>query len=387
MMDSVRRGVVSVRALSAAAALVIASACATGVAEDVRTETMPTAASNPLRGCYGPDGVRVPRPEVVELCNGEDDNCDGRIDEGFDVDGDHWVACSIGEKLADCDDADPAINPGAVETCNGKDDNCDGRIDEGYDDDHDGFPTCPSAKGPPDCDDSDRKIHPGAPERCNGKDDDCDGQIDELPAVLSGRLTDPIDKHWALSGSASLSSGWALLTPDAEYAAGALWWNASYVFDTFDVSSTISIAAKSDGADGLAFAWIAGADLAVGGAGAGYGVNGLPGYAIAVDTLSNTGEPVAPFLVVLDAKTNTHLHRQSIPSIRDGKTHELRVKLDKGKVSAWVDSINYVYEFPLPGYVPFAGHWGFTAGTGSLTCAHWVGRVTMTFPNGQGCVL
>jgi hypothetical protein len=31
----------------------------------------------------------------------------------------------------DCNDADPAVNPGAVEACNGADDDCDGQVDEG----------------------------------------------------------------------------------------------------------------------------------------------------------------------------------------------------------------------------------------------------------------
>ena len=41
----------------------------------------------------------------------------------------------------------------------------------------------------------------------------------------------------------------------------------------------------------------------------------------------------------------------------------------------------------MPGYAPFSGHWGFTGeGTGAATEAHWVSDVTMSFPNGQGCV-
>ncbi|MCA9573540.1 MAG: putative metal-binding motif-containing protein, partial [Myxococcales bacterium] len=40
-----------------------------------------------------------------------------------DADGDGF-ACD------DCDDADPTVRPGAVEACNGQDDDCDGAVDE-----------------------------------------------------------------------------------------------------------------------------------------------------------------------------------------------------------------------------------------------------------------
>jgi hypothetical protein len=50
----------------------------------------------------------------------------------------------------DCDDTDPAVNPGATEICNGIDDNCDTVIDEGFDVDADGYTTCGG-----DCNDGD----------------------------------------------------------------------------------------------------------------------------------------------------------------------------------------------------------------------------------------
>ncbi len=75
----------------------------------------------------------------------------------------------------DCNDSDPAINPGATETCDGLDNNCDGIIpaDE-TDADGDGYMVCEN-----DCDDTDPDVNPGATEICNGIDDDCDGEVDE----------------------------------------------------------------------------------------------------------------------------------------------------------------------------------------------------------------
>ncbi|NQU79014.1 hypothetical protein HQ545_04560 [Candidatus Woesearchaeota archaeon] len=72
-------------------------------------------------------------------CNGfidwEDNNCIQCIDE--DEDGYNQSAEGCG--VPDCDDTNASINPGATEICNGVDDNCDGTIDEGYDVDEDGY--------------------------------------------------------------------------------------------------------------------------------------------------------------------------------------------------------------------------------------------------------
>ncbi|MDP2309076.1 MAG: MopE-related protein [Pseudomonadota bacterium] len=162
-------------------------------------------------------------PADLEYCDGEDDDCDGFVDESSAVDADTWyrdvdsdtygdvytssVACSAPSGYVsdpdDCDDARPASNPGADEYCNGEDDDCDGAVDEDaaldagtwyLDGDDDDFgrtaastTACEEPAGyaaaPDDCDDTDGDAYPGAYEYCDGDDDDCDGDIDEDDAV------------------------------------------------------------------------------------------------------------------------------------------------------------------------------------------------------------
>lgn len=74
----------------------------------------------------------------------------------------------------DCNDGDAAVYPGRGEICNSKDDNCDGRIDEGWDQDADGVTSCGG-----DCNDTDPLISPKAQETCNGRDDNCNKIVDE----------------------------------------------------------------------------------------------------------------------------------------------------------------------------------------------------------------
>jgi hypothetical protein len=157
-------------------------------------------------------------PGANEWCNGEDDDCDGTIDEDDAMDASTWYADVDGDSYgnpsstdracsqpsgyvadsSDCDDTDAAQYPGADEYCNGEDDDCDGAVDEDAmddstwyaDDDGDGFGDAGTSTvqctQPPgyvltstDCDDTDSAVHPGATEYCNGIDDDCDGTIDE----------------------------------------------------------------------------------------------------------------------------------------------------------------------------------------------------------------
>ncbi len=93
-----------------------------------------------LRACNATqDDVVCLEIAEEELCNGRDDDCDGQSDEGLDVGGPcelvsngcrkrGTIACAADERSTACV---PFAN--APELCNGEDDDCDEEIDEGFD--------------------------------------------------------------------------------------------------------------------------------------------------------------------------------------------------------------------------------------------------------------
>jgi hypothetical protein len=107
-------------------------------------------------------------PGNIEICDGQDNDCDASTDENFDLDGDDYTICR-----GDCDETNPLINEGMPEICNdGVDDDCDPTTIEDQDGDLDGFTVCTD-----DCDDDNDLTYPGAAEVCDGLDNDCDGLL------------------------------------------------------------------------------------------------------------------------------------------------------------------------------------------------------------------
>ena len=177
--------------------------------------TQPTGYVENDLDCDDEDGLQ--HPDGIEICNQEDDNCDGVIDTDAvdpityfqDLDNDGYgsnlnslTQCDqpVGYVFddSDCDDVNPYIYPSAQELCNELDDNCNGDIDENalgstdyYADlDGDGYgagaanPSCVELTGSYslnalDCDDTDPNQNPIGTEFCNGEDDNCNGSIDE----------------------------------------------------------------------------------------------------------------------------------------------------------------------------------------------------------------
>lgn len=180
-------------------------------------------------------------PECKEICNGQDDNCNGEIDEGvlidyyIDSDSDGYGNPGITQQgctapagyvadNTDCNDNDGAVfeeiilYPDSDQDTYGADSPVpvctDGTVPVGYsnqgtdcndnnagifksmilyvDNDRDGIGAgnsvqlCTDGSAPvgygawgTDCNDSDAAINPLAEEVCNGRDDDCDNSVDE----------------------------------------------------------------------------------------------------------------------------------------------------------------------------------------------------------------
>lgn len=153
------------------------------------------------------DGNAQSYPGAPEICDGEDNNCDGIIDEGFSAPSDEIIIdCESGEDFInfswnDVTNADfyEVVSPSGTQevmTANFildnisagayeitvqafSNDGCSGQVyslqcsTSSIDNDGDGFTASD------DCDDNDPFTFPGAEELCDGKDNNCDGVIDE----------------------------------------------------------------------------------------------------------------------------------------------------------------------------------------------------------------
>ena len=154
-----------------------------------------------------PDATEVCN-DLDDDCDGQTDD-DSAVDRSTwyaDSDGDGFGAADYSAQHCDapsgyvsddtdCDDGDADTWPGASEVCDDEDDDCDGSVDEGVltswylDKDGDGYgdgsaveacsaPTSAYVADDGDCDDDDTNYSPGATAGCDGEDYDCDGSVD-----------------------------------------------------------------------------------------------------------------------------------------------------------------------------------------------------------------
>jgi len=92
---------------------------------------------NPCTGDCNENDATI-NPGATEQCDNKDNNCNVQTDEGCDDDNDNYCdknmvtvgtpsTCTFGGN--DCNDTNPNIKPGVTELCDGVDNNCDGKTD------------------------------------------------------------------------------------------------------------------------------------------------------------------------------------------------------------------------------------------------------------------
>ena len=183
-------------------------------------------------------------PLAVEVCNGQDDNCDTVADEDGavgcgilfkDVDEDGFgklddTKCFCGPQYPytadngdDCNDEAAAAKPGGVEICDGLDNDCNSIVDDAppeadcidyyADNDNDGFgggtPSCQCApdnvyktQNAGDCNDMDPTAYPGAQETCAPADENCNTVANEPGALGCATFFKDLDQDgWGLGES------------------------------------------------------------------------------------------------------------------------------------------------------------------------------------------
>ncbi|MBC8045820.1 MAG: putative metal-binding motif-containing protein, partial [Fimbriimonadaceae bacterium] len=161
------------------------------------------------------EGDATIHPGATEVCNFYDDDCNGIANDitwYLDNDGDGYgnpdiinTTCPMPVNYVannlDCNDSNAIIYPAAFEYCDGFDNDCDGSIDEDYevstfyfDGDNDSYGNPLNAGSfcseeiaynfgyiynSNDCDDTNGNVYPFNDESCNDIDDNCNSEIDE----------------------------------------------------------------------------------------------------------------------------------------------------------------------------------------------------------------
>ncbi|MDL1952872.1 hypothetical protein FBR07_01650 [Candidatus Uhrbacteria bacterium UHB] len=156
-------------------------------------------------------------PSATEVCDLQDNDCDGVIDDGVDDDKDGWadaatgLSCPSPGGAGDCNDNDPSVHPTAGELCDGKDNNCNGSVDEGC------------SGGP-------------SAEICDGLDNDMDGFVDEGFPCVQNTTGLPCTSVCGTAGTRSCSATCTFMTcmPPAEACANGIDDDCDGLVDCLD---------------------------------------------------------------------------------------------------------------------------------------------------------
>ena len=197
--------------------------------------------------------------------------------------------------------------------------------------------------------------------------------------ATGGDITD-----WLVSGEAYYDENEKhfVLTEDYKsWQSGSIWYNHPYnnnltvEMDYYTGSSDRDLG----GADGIVVAFYANFEYDME-AGEQMGFDGSDGYGIELDTYrnSNRGDPDYNHISLIKDSVGNHLITGKLPESEDEKWHHLKVVVEDGVCSAYVDNeIKLIYEVESTGY----GWVGITSATGSGENLHAVKNIVISGDN------
>jgi hypothetical protein len=179
---------------------------------------------------------------------------------------------------------------------------------------------------------------------------------------------------WRYNGAATTSSGEVILTPATRQAAGAVIYPVAIPTNGMAANFTLTTNGGT-GADGTTFALLDPAQqspVSLGGLGAGLGVAGLAGVAVALCTYPQNGVNSHNFVAILTStkgSTATTLvaANTNIPDLR-AASRAIRILVSGKTISVWIDG-TAVLSATVAALTPTALA-AFTASTGGFTDIH-----------------
>jgi hypothetical protein len=212
--------------------------------------------------------------------------------------------------------------------------------------------------------------------------DDTSG-LHQVQLSGTGTVPAPATASWSHNGTATITGSTLSLTGTATYSAGTGFFatplDSRHLVLSFD--STIG---GGSGADGMALVLAdptRGAKAtSLGYRGGGLGFSGIPGIAVALETVKGAGAPSNNFVGITDGPAGTAqdtLHwlgtAAVTPSLR--ATRHLKVEVLNGTITVWVEGTQVLSKaVTLPPQVLL----GFSGGSGSLTDNHQISNLSVT---------
>lgn len=206
-----------------------------------------------------------------------------------------------------------------------------------------------------------------------------------LILVFAGMLCTRIQAQYQVSGNASaLTPDTFLLTPDAAWQNGAVWYKLKHDFSTpFSVAGGMYFGDLDDGADGIVFV-IQNKCLVAGTSGGGIGYQNFPGYSLGVefDTYQNVGapanDPAYDHMAILQDGSIDHLTNLAGPvqmdatsaNVEDGNWHSFQIDYDPSTTTLNIyfgGNLRLSYNIDISSTILHGenyAYWGFTSATG-----------------------